>query len=112
MSGDTLDSDGNALNLVTKWTTTTETVVDVEAYLMHQPTSKVGTTRDDLVEQQMSKLNLKRTLKLNKFYFNSLFKSVLFPTVIIYFITVGFVFPQDCKLDFEGYIIDSTRTFH
>lgn len=47
MSGDTLDSDGNALNLVTKWTTTTETVVDVEAYLIHQPTSKVGTTRDD-----------------------------------------------------------------
>ena len=47
MSGDTLDSDGNALNLVTKWTTTTEMVVDVEAYLIHQPTSKVGTTRDD-----------------------------------------------------------------
>ena len=47
MSGDTLDSDGNALNLVTKWTTTTETVVEVEAYLIHQPTSKVGTTRDD-----------------------------------------------------------------
>lgn len=47
MSGDTIDSDGNALNLVTKWTTTTETVVDVEAYLIHQPTSKVGTTRDD-----------------------------------------------------------------
>ena len=60
-----------------------------------------------LVGQLMSKLNLKRTLKLNKFYFNSLFKSILFPTVIIYFITVGFVFPQDCKLDFEGYIIDS-----
>ena len=47
MSGDTLDSDENALNLVTKWTTTTETVVDVKAYLIHQPTSKVGTTRDD-----------------------------------------------------------------
>ena len=46
-SGDTLDSDGNALNLVTKWTTTIETVVDVEAYLIHQPTSKAGNTRDD-----------------------------------------------------------------
>ena len=46
-SGDTLDSDGNALNLVTKWTTTAATVVDVEAYLIHQPTSKTGTTRDD-----------------------------------------------------------------
>ena len=46
-SGDTLDSDGNALNLVTKWTTTNATVVDVEAYLIHQPTSKTGTTRDD-----------------------------------------------------------------
>jgi iron complex outermembrane receptor protein len=46
-------------------------------------------------------------LKLNKSNLDSLFKSILFPTVIIYFITVGFVFPQDCKLDFEGYIIDS-----
>ena len=47
-SGDTIDSNGNALNLVTKWTTTTATVVDVEAYLIHQPTSKSGNTRDDL----------------------------------------------------------------
>lgn len=46
-SGDTLDSEFNALNLVTKWTTTAATVVDVEAYLIHQPTSKTGTTRDD-----------------------------------------------------------------
>ena len=46
-SGDTVDSEGNALNLVTKWTTTAATVVDVEAYLIHQPTSKTGTTRDD-----------------------------------------------------------------
>lgn len=46
-SGDTLDSEGNALNLVTKWTTTAATEVDVEAYLIHQPTSKTGTTRDD-----------------------------------------------------------------
>ncbi|MFL2593987.1 MAG: hypothetical protein ACJ0PV_00140 [Flavobacteriaceae bacterium] len=46
-SGDTLDSDGNALNLVTKWTTAAATVVDVEAYLIHQPTSKTGTTRND-----------------------------------------------------------------
>ena len=46
-SGDTLDSEENALNLVTKWTTTAATVVDVEAYLIHQPTSKTGTTRDD-----------------------------------------------------------------
>ena len=60
-----------------------------------------------LVEQRMLKLNLKLTLKLNKSNLDSLFKSILFPTVIIYFITVGFVFPQDCKLDFEGYIIDS-----
>lgn len=46
-SGDILDSEENALNLVTKWTTTAATVVDVEAYLIHQPTSKTGTTRDD-----------------------------------------------------------------
>ena len=47
MSGDTIDSNGNALNLVTKWTTTIATVVDVEAYLIHQPTSKSGGSRDD-----------------------------------------------------------------
>ena len=47
MSGDTFDSNSNPLNLVTKWTTTIATVVDVEAYLIHQPTSKTGTTRDD-----------------------------------------------------------------
>ena len=46
-SGDTMDSNGNALNLVTKWTTTIATVVDVEAYLIHQPTSKSGGSRDD-----------------------------------------------------------------
>lgn len=46
-SVDTRDSEENALNLVTKWTTTAATVVDVEAYLIHQPTSKTGTTRDD-----------------------------------------------------------------
>ena len=46
-SGDTMDSNGNALNLVTKWTTTIPTVVDVEAYLIHQPTSKSGGSRDD-----------------------------------------------------------------
>ena len=46
-SGDTLDSEGNALNLVTKWTTTAATVVDVKAYLIHKPKPKTGTTRDD-----------------------------------------------------------------
>ena len=45
--GDTLDSNGNPLNLVTKWTTTTAAVIDVAAYLFHIPTSKVGTTRAD-----------------------------------------------------------------
>ena len=46
-SGDTFDSNSNPLNLVTKWTTTTATEVEVEAYLLHQPTSKTGNTRDD-----------------------------------------------------------------
>ena len=46
-SGDTIDSNGNALNLVTKWTTSIAAEIDVEAYLIHQPTSKTGTTRDD-----------------------------------------------------------------
>ena len=47
MSGDTIDSNGNPLNLVTKWTTTTAGFAIVEAYLIHQPTSKSGNTRDD-----------------------------------------------------------------
>ena len=47
MSGDTIDSNGNPLNLVTKWTTTTPGFAIVEAYLIHQPTSKSGNTRDD-----------------------------------------------------------------
>lgn len=46
-TGDTFDSNGNPLNLVTKWTTTTGAVIDVAAYLFHQPTSKVGTIRAD-----------------------------------------------------------------
>ena len=46
-TGDTIDSNGNPLNLVTKWTTTTVAVIDVAAYLLHIPTSKVGTTRAD-----------------------------------------------------------------
>ena len=46
-TGDTIDSSGNPLNLVTKWTTTTGAVIDVAAYLFHIPTSKVGTTRAD-----------------------------------------------------------------
>jgi hypothetical protein len=46
-SGDTIDSNGNALNLVTKWTTSTSAEIEVEAYLIHQPTSKTGNTRDD-----------------------------------------------------------------
>ena len=46
-TGDTIDSNGFPLNLVTKWTTTTSAVVDVVAYLFHIPTSKVGVTRSD-----------------------------------------------------------------
>lgn len=46
-SGDTIDSNDNALNLVTKWTTSTAAEIEVEAYLIHQPTSKTGNTRDD-----------------------------------------------------------------
>ena len=55
----------------------------------------------------MLKLNLKHTLNLNNSNFNFSIKSILFPAAIIYFIAVGFVFAQECKLNFEGYIIDS-----
>ena len=46
-SDDTKDSNGNPLFLKTKWTTTSETSGDVMAYLIHEPTSKTGSTRAD-----------------------------------------------------------------
>ena len=46
-SDDTKDSNGNPLFLKTTWTTTSETSGDVEAYLIHEPTSKTGSARAD-----------------------------------------------------------------
>ena len=43
---DTFDSNSNPVMLKTIWTTTTATVADVEAFLIHEPTSKTATTRD------------------------------------------------------------------
>ena len=45
--GDTMDRDSNPLNLISRWTTTDAGVADVEVYLIHEPTSKTGTSRDD-----------------------------------------------------------------
>lgn len=44
---DTKDSSNNPVHLKTLWETTTAGEVDVEAYLIHEPTSKIGTERDD-----------------------------------------------------------------
>ncbi|CAI8325800.1 MAG: Uncharacterised protein [Bacteroidota bacterium] len=46
-TGDTMDSNSNALNLITRWTTTAAGVADVIAYLIHEPSTKTGTTRND-----------------------------------------------------------------
>lgn len=46
-SNDNRDSDGNPLFLKTTWTTTGETSGDVVGYLIHEPTSKTGSTRND-----------------------------------------------------------------
>ena len=46
-SDDTLDSNGKPLYIKTTWTTTGETSGDVVAYLIHEPTSKTGSTRTD-----------------------------------------------------------------
>ena len=46
-SNDTKDSDGNPLFIKTTWTTTGETSGDVVGYLIHEPTSKTGSTRND-----------------------------------------------------------------
>ena len=46
-SNDNSDSDGNPLFLKTTWTTTGETSGDVVSYLIHEPTSKTGSTRND-----------------------------------------------------------------
>ena len=46
-SNDNRDSDGNPLFLKTTWTTTGETSGDVVGYLIHEPTLKTGSTRND-----------------------------------------------------------------
>lgn len=46
-TGDTMDSNSNPLNLITRWTTTDAGVADVIAYLIHEPSVKTGDTRDD-----------------------------------------------------------------
>ena len=43
--GDTIDKDGFPLNLVTKWKTSTATEIEVKAYLIHKPVTKIGSTR-------------------------------------------------------------------
>jgi hypothetical protein len=43
---DTFDSNSNPVMLKTIWTTTTATVADVEAFLIHNPSSKNATTRE------------------------------------------------------------------
>ena len=46
-SDDIKDSNGNPLFLKTSWTTASETSGDVKAYLIHEATSKTGSTRAD-----------------------------------------------------------------
>lgn len=46
-SDDTVDSNGNPLFIKTTWTTTGETSGEVVGYLIHEPTSKTGSTRND-----------------------------------------------------------------
>tara|TARA_B100001059_G_scaffold88184_2_gene86705 strand:- start:447 stop:1061 length:615 start_codon:yes stop_codon:yes gene_type:complete len=46
-SDDTKDSNGDPLFIKTTWTTTGETSGDVVGYLIHEPTSKTGSTRND-----------------------------------------------------------------
>jgi hypothetical protein len=42
-----MDSNSNPLNRITRWTITDAGVADAFAYLIHEPTSKTGTTRND-----------------------------------------------------------------
>jgi len=46
-SDDTKDSSNNPVHLKTLWETTTAGEVDVEVYLIHEPTLKTGTERAD-----------------------------------------------------------------
>ena len=46
-TGDTMDNNSNPLNLITRWTTTDAGVADVIAYLIHEPSTKTSTTRND-----------------------------------------------------------------
>lgn len=46
-TGDTMDSNSNPLNLITRWTTTDAGEADVITYLIHEPSAKTGDTRDE-----------------------------------------------------------------
>jgi hypothetical protein len=48
-AGDTIDSSGDPIHLKTEWTTTSVAIVDIVAYLIHEPITKTGvSTRTDL----------------------------------------------------------------
>ena len=48
-AGDTIDSSGDPIHLKTEWTTTSAAIVDIVAYLIHEPITKTGvSTRTDL----------------------------------------------------------------
>jgi len=46
-SDDTIDSDDIGINLSTDWTTTDASTGLIRAYLIHEPTTKSGSVRDD-----------------------------------------------------------------
>ena len=46
-TGDTLDSDNNPVLINTQWTTAEASTGTVRVYLIHEPTSKTGESRDD-----------------------------------------------------------------
>ena len=105
--------------LKTNWTTTSETSGDVMAYLIHEPTSKTGSTRADFggaidvqiefeVHENKCYILLEKLLvisftgqKCNCPSCSKLTKSV----AGISLLATGLLFSQDCNLSLKGKVL-------
>lgn len=62
-TGDTIDSNKIPINLVTLWKTTGETNGVVKIFLIHEPTTKSGDSRDDFGGETDIEVDFKVTIK-------------------------------------------------
>ena len=62
-SGDTEDGDGNPVLLQTQWTTVAASSGTVRVFLIHEPTTKTGTSRDDFGGETDVEVNFTVTIE-------------------------------------------------